>query len=287
MFAYNNANIDYVTLALYNSLLIKKHLKTNAVALVTDQSTIDYVYTKHGVDLVNHAFDRLIVDEVNQDAAGKRKFHDTRYSKFVERYMNLNRPNAYDLSPFDQTVMIDADYLMLDNTMDLVWDNVEDFMCNRKTLDLDHKHNNFGFDNRFSDMSIPLYWATAIYFKKCETSHVIFQLMNFIKENYNYYQYLYKFQHNGYFRNDFALSIAIHLANNLMEYGSIAALPVDHLLFSMDTDEFHKFENGSCIFTTETVEGDFYLRRVINNVHVMNKRSILRRGDEILKYALA
>lgn len=285
MFAYNNNSLDYASLALCNSLLIKKNLKVNTVGLVTDQSTVDYMYAKHGHELIDLAFDKLVIDEVNSNQAGKRKFHDTRYSKFVDRYMNLNRPNVFDLTPFDQTVMIDVDYLMLDNSMDLVWDNTEDFMCNRKTLDLDHKPNNFGFDNRFNDMSIPLYWATAIYFKKTESSQLIFQLMNFIRENYSYYQYLYKFQDSGYFRNDYALSIAIHMTNNLMEYGSIAHLPVDHLLFSMETDEFHRFENNTCIFTTETTEGDFHMRRVINNVHVMNKRSILRREKEIIKYA--
>jgi len=37
--------------------------------------------------------------------------------------------------------------------------------------------------------------------------------------------------------------------------------------------------------TTESQMGHFRLRRVINSVHVMNKRSILRNMDEIVRYA--
>jgi hypothetical protein len=285
MFAYNSSNIDYATMALCNALLIKKHLTVNSVALVTDQPTLDHLKRTADPALISFAFEHVIIDSVDQSTAGQRRFHDTRYTKYVVQYLNLNRPNAYDLSPYDQTLMLDVDYLMLDNSMDLVWDNVEEFMCNHKTKDLDNKVNDFGFDNRFNEMSIPLYWATAVYFTKTDMSRLIFQLMGWIKENYSYYQYLYRFNHSGYFRNDYALSIAIHMTNNLMEYGTIKSLPIDHLLFSVETDEFHKFDNGHCLMTTEAVQGRFHLRRVINNVHIMNKKSILRRTDEIIAYA--
>ena len=287
MFAHNNSNVDYGTMALCNALLIKKNLKYNNIALVSDSGTVGHLESTYSETVMRAAFDRIIIDEVDRADAGIRKFNDTRYSSFTDSYTNINRPNVYDLSPFDETVLVDADYLMLDNTMDLVWGNIEEFMCNRKTKDLDHKINNFGFDNRFNDMSIPLYWATAIYFRKSEKSKLIFELMNFVKENYEYYQYLYQFNHSGYFRNDYALSIAIHLANNLMEYGSITPLPVDHILFSMEHDEMHAFNSGRCLMTSESTQGDFQLHSVSSNVHVMNKRAILRHKDEIMSYAFS
>ena len=287
MYAHNNHSIDYGTLAICNALLIKKHLKHNNVALISDTNTIDYMMQLHGDSMVTAAFDRIILDDTAVGASATRKFHDTRYSSFTDSYTNTNRPNIYNLSPFTETMLIDSDYLMLDSTMDTVWDSAEDFMCNRKTRDLDNKLNNFGFDNRFNEMSIPLYWATAVYFKKSEKSQLIFQLMNYIKENYAYYQYLYRFNHSGYFRNDYALSIAIHLTNNLMEYGSIKNLPVNHILFSMEDDEMHAFADGHCLITSEPKQGDFHLHRVMSNVHIMNKRAILRKSDEIIKYAIS
>jgi len=285
IYAHNNPSIDYGSMALCNALLIKKHLKENAVALISDKGTINYLENSYSESLLRQAFDRMIVDEQDTTVAANRRFFDTRYSNFTEQYRNLNRPNIYDLTPFEETIMIDADYLMLDNTFDAAWGCVEDFMCNRKTRDLNHKVNNFGFDNRFNEMSIPLYWATAVYFAKTDKSKLIFQLMNFVKENYAYYQYLYRFNHSGYFRNDYALSIAIHIANNFMEYGSISNLPTDHIMFSLEDDEFHRFANGQCYISSEPAPGDFHLHKVISNVHIMNKRALLRNKDEIISYA--
>jgi hypothetical protein len=286
MYAHNNSHIDYSALAICNALLIKKHLKENTVALITDENTANYMEHFYSGQLLRKAFDRIIMD-TKPETSATRRFHDTRYTTFTDSYNNTNRPNVYELSPFDETVLIDSDYLMLDKTMDMVWGNREDFMCNRKTIDLDHKINNFGFNNRFNEMSISLYWATAIYFRKSEKSKLIFELMNFIKENYAYYQYLYQFNHSGYFRNDYALSIAIHMANNLMEYGTVSPLPVDHIRFSLEDDELHQFKDGRCLITSEPMQGDFHLHSIDSNLHMMNKRAILRNKDEIIAYAIS
>ena len=285
MFAYNNSSIDYITMALCNALLIKKNLIHNNVALVTNSGTFEYLKSITDHSVIDSAFDMIILNDVVESGVATRKYRDTRYTDFTDRYYNLNRIDAYTLSPFDQTVLIDTDYLMLDSTMDLVWDCDEDFMCNRKTITLDHDVNSFGSDNRFNEMSIPLFWATAIYFRKTERSKLIFELINFVKENYEYYGSLYSFQTCGYFRNDFALSIAMHIANNMMEYGAIKPLPVNHILFSLDTDELHAFKNGSVYITSEPEAGMFHLHKVVNNVHIMNKRAILRYKDEIIAHA--
>lgn len=287
IYAHNNNSIEYGTMALCNALLIKKHLKENAVALISDSGTVAHLENNFDDRIMRKAFDRIIIDEIDAEQVGLRRFHDTRYAHFTDSYKNVNRPKIYEFSPFDETVLIDADYLMLDDTMDSVWGLREDFMCNRKTIDLDHKVNNFGFNNRFNEMSISLYWATAVYFRKSEKSKLIFDLMNFIKENYAYYQFLYRFSHSGYFRNDYALSIAIHMANNLMEYGTVSSLPVDHIRFSMEDDELHQFKDGRCLITSEPSQGDFHLHSVDTNIHMMNKRAILRHKDEIISYAIS
>ena len=288
LFAHNNASIDYACLALCNALLIKKNLLTvTDVALVTDHDTLEYMIEFNGQELVNRAFEHIIFSDAHISEARPRRYHDTRYTTFADAYYNIDRPNAYSLSPFEETMMIDVDYLILDNTTDMVWGSVDEFLCNTKTRDLDHKSNNFGFDNRFNDMSIPLYWATAVYFRKTPLSKIIFELMGFIREHWVYYQYLYRFLPSGYFRNDFALSIAIHIANNLMEYGSVPPLPVPHILFSMEHDEMHAFGDGKCMITSEPDMGQFYLHAVNANLHMMNKRAIVRHKNDIINYALS
>jgi len=272
-------------MALCNALLIKKHLKHNNVALVTNEYSMTYLKSITNDELIERAFDIVIYDDIKDGNNAIRVFKDTRYTEFRDKYQNINRINAYNITPFEQTVVLDTDYLMLDSSMDLVWDCEEDFMCNRKTVTLDHEKNSFGFNNRFNEMSIPLYWATAIYFKKSERSRSVFELINFIKENYEYYGYLYSFQPCGYFRNDFALSIAIHMIDNCMEYNSVKPFPIDYILVSLDVDEIHSFKNGRFHITSEPDPGQFKLHNTFNNVHVMNKRAILRYKDEIINYA--
>lgn len=272
-------------MALCNALMIKKNCKINDVALVTNGGSIAYLRSITDAKVIEKAFDHIILDEIDTQIAMDRKYNDTRYTNFVDSYHNLNRASAYDHSPFDQTLLLDADYLMLDDSMDKVWDTVEDFLCNRNTLTLNHQTNTFGSNNRFNTISIPLYWATAVFFKRSSKAEIVFKLINFIKENYEYYHYLYEFKHDGYFRNDFALSIAIHMCDNFMEYGSIKPLPTEHILVAMEHDEMHAFSNGACIITSEPDQGDFRLHKVENNVHVMNKRSILRHQKDIINYA--
>ena len=64
--------------------------------------------------------------------------------------------------------------------------------------------------DRVSDKTIPMYWATIIYFTKSDTAKNVFDLVSHIKENYNYYRTVYDISESK-FRNDFAFSIAVHM----------------------------------------------------------------------------
>jgi hypothetical protein len=287
MFAYNNASVDYTGMAFGNALLIKRNMPGIPICLATNRSSYRHLINQVDESTIKNTFDHVLYDELIDKRVAVRRYMDTRYTNYSDYYHNVNRTNAYDISPFDQTLLLDTDYLILDDSLNLAWNCQEDFMCNRKTITLDHDVNSFGFDNRFNSMSIPLYWATAIYFTKTERSQLIFELINYVKDNYEYYQYLYGFHHSGYFRNDFALSIAMHMVNNMMEYGAIKSLPIDHILVSMETDEMHDFIDGCAIITSEPQEGDFRLHSVSTNVHVMNKFAIMRNIDKIIKHAIS
>lgn len=286
LFAHDNDHVKYGDLALCNALLIKKTLRqVTDVTLVTDRMTMGHLRWDNDPADLAAAFDNIIVLDDRMENNSVRRYHDTRYSTFRTAYHNGDRPSAFDLSPYDETVLLDVDYLVLDDSLDSVWGSAEDFMCNHRTRDLNHAANDFGFDNRFNDMSIPLYWATAMYWKKTELPAMIFELMKFVKDHYAYYQYLYRFMSSGYYRNDYALSIAIHWANNLMEIDSVASLPTDHILFSMEHDQLHAFDQGRLIITSEPTKGDFRLHAVDSNVHMMNKRAVQRFKQSIIDHA--
>jgi hypothetical protein len=276
--------LDYGTMALSTALMIKKNLIINDVALVTDKGTADWLVTQHGKDLVDKAFDEVILIE-NEVNVANRTFHDTRYSSKAQPYYNTNRVTSYDISPFDETVLIDADYLVLDNSLDCVWGSADDIMVNKSVRDLRHVSDIRGFDSRFNDMSIPLYWATVMYFKKTERVKSIFDLMKMVKANYNYYQELYKFSPSGYYRNDYALSIALHMISGQFENDSVNPLPMDQLMFATEFDDMIGFSDGVAYFVSEAGQGDFYLHKVFTNVHVMNKWSMVRMSSRIIEYA--
>ena len=282
--AYNNLEIDYGTMAMCCALLIKKNLKINSTALITTEDTINETIKQYGKELVERAFDTVIVTDIERNVS-LRKYKDTRYTTKEQPYYNTNRADTFDISPFDETILIDADYLVLDDSFDRCWGSVEEIMVNKKVKDLNHNVNVSGFDLRFNDMSIPLYWATAVYFQKTEKCKSIFQLMRFIKMNYDYYQRLYHFNPSGYFRNDYALSIALHMINGQFENDSIKPFPLDNMLLATDHDDMIDFKDNTAYFISEKLEGKYALHQVYTNVHVMNKWSIGRNAKKVISYA--
>lgn len=280
MFAYDSGPFKYGRMALANAALIKRNCKNPNVALVTDSRTISDLSKKYKSHL--GLFDHVIVDQIDRNVPN-RAFYDTRYNVAETPYLNSNRSSAFDLSPFDETLLVDVDYLMLDNTMDLIWGSKEDVMCNKVLVDVPTRQRHVA---RFHDMGIPTYWATALYFKKTDRASTLFNHMRFIKENYDYYMSVYGFNHGPYFRNDFAVSIAFHEMNGFSEDDAVAPLPIDYILIGDSFDDIHHvYADGSLLVTTENVQGDYIPHRISRNLHVMNKKALLRNCNRIIDAA--
>lgn len=282
--AFNSDDIDYATMAVASALLLKKTLRTNATALITSRDTIDWARNKHGSERVSRAFDDIIVIDKDLNV-GQRLFHDTRYSSKKISYYNKSRASSFDLSPFHETMLIDTDYMILDTSMDLVWGSVEDIMINKTVRDLCHNVSPPGFDARFNELSVPLYWATCMYFRKTKRAKAFFDLWSFVKDNYGYYQSLYDFAQASYFRNDYAMSIALHLMGGHMENESVKSLPMAENLTATEFDDLIDFVDGNAYFMGEAEQGSHRLHKVSVNVHVMNKQSMVRMHERIISYA--
>ena len=282
--AYNNLELDYGTMALCSALLIKKHLKINSTALVTSNDTLSWLMQSHNQSVVEYAFDQIYTTDVDRNV-GQRTFFDTRYSSKKQPYYNTNRSDSYNMTPWDQTILLDADYMILDNSFDMVWDSIEDIMVNKIVRDLTDSTTKNIVDSRVNEIGIPLYWATAVYFQKCPRTKAIFELVQFIKENYQFYQYLYRLPPSNYFRNDYAFSIALHLISGGFENDSIKSFPNPIIQIATENDDFIEFKNGSAYFLSEKEQGQHRLHQVMTNVHVMNKWSITRMAQRIISYA--
>ena len=217
IFAYNST-FDYVSMAAACAAMCKlwhwrrpRNDTGIQVTLVTD------LFGALHADA--NVFDNIIVHET--DATNKRSFRLNLNQEITTiDWKNLTRADAYELSPYDETLLLDADYLMFTADLFSHFGTDAEFTCYKDVLDVTGQ-NSFKRDRRLGQYSIPMLWATAIYFKKCEFSKAVFDMMKTIKSNYSYYSMVYGFNSTPY-RNDFALSIAHHA---LSGYGTQKLMP--------------------------------------------------------------
>ncbi len=275
MFAFNNEEIDYALIALCNALMIRAHSKVRDIALVTDRGSLDYLNTKYE-KLAHRAFQHIII-QPTPDSRQSRAFRDADTTKRL-KWNNGSRATAYELSPYRETVLLDADYLIQDSTLDRVWGSQDDFLMNRRAETLNGQPLSEQ-EVRLEPMGVPMYWATCVYFRKSDTAKVMFEMVDHVRDNYDYYQNLYRFP-GSLFRNDYAFSIAAHLTGGQTE-GGINSLPSPVLLSSFDGDELIAVKDG-LIFL---VAGEKNTLARINgtSVHVMNKFSIVRMADRLME----
>ncbi len=96
IFAFNNEATDYIAMAAWSAKNIRRHLNL-PVAVVTDNPEA----------AAKHKFEHIIATVA--DTGGSRHFAD--YNATVT-WHNAGRINAYELSPFEQTLVLDADYVI-------------------------------------------------------------------------------------------------------------------------------------------------------------------------------
>jgi hypothetical protein len=284
IFANNNEQIDYVAIALCNALMIKSNLGPDIkVCLVTSDGDHGWLVKSRGEALVNRAFDDIIIRPYESDGNNTRKVHDTLSTAREVPWKNATRAMAYHLSPYDETILIDADYLVMDKTLDQVWDSPEAFRINTSARKINQKPLQAD-EARLEPFGLKMAWATCVYFRKTPEVKIIFDMVDHVRENYAYYQHLYRFP-GRLFRNDYAFSIAMHIMNGWTE-GLVAELPAREILTSFDCDELISVPRRNefiFLINDETHRYKFTVANVKGiNVHIMNKFSIGRHIDQIV-----
>lgn len=286
IFANNNPEVDYGLIALCNALMIKSNSEVKDVTLVTDNFTLDWLRSSRG-NLVDRAFNRVIVQNWEEVTKGstQRRMQDTPSTTKSLAWYNGTRRNAYDLSPYQETILLDCDYLVCDRSLDLCWGSVNEVMINRQARTLEHQDPSPA-EQMLGPFSIPMLWATCVYFQKGKKAKLLFDLVGHVRENYPYYQYVYGFGGRLY-RNDFAFSIAAHMLDGFQKrHDTIPTLPYPVLTSSFDCDELYDVpaKNELVFLVNDTSDKwRFRLSRTKGiNVHVMNKFSIVRHADKII-----
>ena len=209
IFARNNEHTDYVAMAKWSAKNIKRHLGIDT-HIVTDDSRTD---------------------------SGSRHFRDSG----TVTWHNTNRMDAYRLTPWDRTLVLDADYVVATDQLRTLLDSREDFLAHRWAFDVTGC-NTFEGLNWFGDVGMPMWWATVMVFNKSRTAELIFDTMAMIRDNWTHYRNIYKIS-NATYRNDHALSIAMLVVNGhtLNHHGipwKLASLTPDHKLTQVDQDRY-------------------------------------------------
>ena len=208
IFARNNEQIDYEAMARWSAKNIERHLGI-PTHIVTDNAPNDN--TRHFTDV------------------GNVTWH------------NHNRMDAYRLSPWDRTLVLDADYVVASNQLQSVLEVDQDFLAHRWAYDVTGC-NTFEGLNYFGANRMPMWWATVMMFRRSKQAELIFDSMQMIRDNWTHYRNLYKNSTPTY-RNDHALSIALGIVNgHTIDHAGIpwalTSLTPEHQLTQITQDRY-------------------------------------------------
>lgn len=244
IFAFNNENIDYLGLARWSAANIFRLLRI-PTAIVTDRVVND---TKD--------YERFVL--TLPSATSGRYFAD--YDKTLTWY-NADRVNAYDVSPWKTTLLLDADYVVASNQLSTLLESPSDFLAHKDAYDATGV-TDFTLLNCFGDYRMPMFWATVVMFRKTEKARQIFAMMSMIKENWDHYRCIYKFA-NATYRNDYALSIALNTLNGHTPPTecipwNLTSLTMQAKLSRVDTDTYRAEYVGDNRLKYITINADFH-----------------------------
>lgn len=272
LIARNNGYIDYVKQAVFLAKRIKRHLGV-PVSVATD--SVDYLKETFGVN----DFDKIIKLDYT-DVSNTRYFFDGTLSKKTASFKNDSRASVYDLSPYDETLLLDTDYIISNDLLKSVFTASSNFLIYKKSNDVAKVRDEQEFD-KISDTSIDFYWATVIFFRKTDINKIFFNLVTHIEEEWNHYRRVYQIT-SSLFRNDFAFSIAIHIMNGFQNGDFAQQLP-GSMMYTTDKDILWQLKDDEMMFLVEKKDylGEYTALKTSNqNIHVMNKFSLGRIIDK-------
>jgi hypothetical protein len=279
IFAHNSRDIDYALMAIISGGLVKKNLKV-PVSLATDISTIEWMKTSGTYEKAVEIFDQII--EVEKPTTGnQRKLHDGAQSKMVP-FVNANRANACDITPYDRTLLLDSDFLIFSDRLNQYWDIDQDIMISDSIKDI-YSQNRIGYlDKYVSDTGVHLMWATTVMFTKNETTKTFFDLVNYVRDNYQYFGDLFRFSTRQY-RNDISFSVAKHIMDGFETDLRFSLPPI---LTTMDKDSLYQVsDKGKLIFLVSPMVDTNFCATAVDglDIHVMNKHSMIRNADSLMR----
>jgi hypothetical protein len=279
IFAHNSREVDYALIAIISGGLAKKHLGI-PVSLITDSTTEAWMKESGVYQKAVDIFDKVILVE-KPKTSNSRRLHDGDSNKTVP-FVNTNRNSVWDLTPYDRTLLLDSDFLIFTDRLNEYWEVDDDFLIAGTAQDI-YDQKRLGYHDRYvSDTGVHLYWATTVMFTKNERSKSLFDMIAYVKQNYEYYADIFRFDHRQY-RNDIAFSVAKHILDGFTTESKMTLPP---LLTALDKDILVTVDDsGKLTFLVTPNSDSMYCAATIKNMdlHIMNKQSIIRNAESLLK----
>lgn len=244
LFAFNSPKIDYYAMAEFTAKRIN-HFLNLPVTLITNAPSIPYYTT--------YTFDRVITIPADPT----NSFRDT-------LWLNKGRYRSYELSPYDETLVLDVDYMINSDRLLDVFEYMDEFACHESTAFMMVPD---AGSELMSTYSYPTLWATVIGFKKTQKAKQIFECMRMVQENYQHYADIHGFIPE-IFRNDYALTVAHKIVHGHLPLGK-DILPWNLMHIGLKT---YVYANSNSSFNTEyTVIYDNWKRNKIKKEYITIK----------------
>ena len=246
LFAFNTDTVDYVTIADNCAKLIAKNLKL-PVTLITDSAANP-----------KFSYDRVIT--VNYHGVNQRT--DVVTKKQVQ-WKNFGRHTVYEHSPYDHTLMLDTDYLVLDESLLKLFDQPYDYKIMGHSDDFDKS-----MTSRMGNVSLPYLWATVVLFRKSHRTECFFSLVGKIQRNWGYYRSLFNVDGSQY-RNDFAFAMADTILNGYSLHKP-NTIPWNMLTVAGEVTKLELKDNNIVVRTPAKA----YVVPM-HNIHIMHKQYLM------------
>ena len=284
MFAYNNEQLDYVKFATIAAKYVKKNMKNNQTALITNHGSYDWMKSSIGEEEISETFDYVVIQE--PEAAQNMRVHfDSPWTEFNAQFSNSNKHKIFEYTPFERTLLIDTDFLVMNNFYDYIFDTDVEVSMHRyaEYLGGEPPYQN---EITLNPGGINHWWSTVVYFDQSPTSKMFFDTWSHVRDNWEYYSLLYQYS-KSLFRTDYCVSIAAHMFNGFNNDDFVHDFLGLPLLTQDQKDDIVKFNNiNDIVFLKHSrIEPwkNTLVRHTNDNLHVMNKRALDRQIDFLLE----
>ena len=253
----HQSTVDYLAVARVSAVLVKRHLKL-PVCLVTSD------------DVNDSAFDQVI--KINTPHTTNRRYFTVDNQKVLGPWFNGSRADALDLTPWDRTLLIDADYFVLGNQLKPVIESTADFACHVRAKDLVTQQL-VDTASGYRAMS----WATVCWFSR--NSRPVFEMWKRIRDQWDYYNQLCDFNQPVY-RNDHALSLALDTASGHVPHNSVIPFAMTNVLsgtklLDIRSDGCVVFETGRGISRVKNTDLHIIDKNICTNDNWLSKLELV------------